>query len=313
MCACKLRTQKTSQNILHARSWHQRIKGLFVCITYACMVLVSLEGCHRGAVAPNPDETEIETVMPNLGGIPNLGNTCYMNAVLQIIAKLYPNVFSAQGSNLAKAGQVIVDKIKDDKGDVIGKEAEAFYTALLEEAKGKFTRDTQEGADECMEVIWQHLSLPAIDDVLCTPYITLGLRHPRDNNNTGRPMPDLLDHYASSATISSINFLNDIIPIKLNRLDTDGRALIMLNTVVQQALKLTITKTHIPALSRNMCCRLDGVIVHLGSETRGHYFTYINRNGQWKLYDDARVEKVTPAQAEEAAKSAYLYFYSKVS
>ena len=61
-----------------------------------------------------------------------------------------------------------------------------------------------------------------------------------------------------------------------------------------------------------MHCRLAGLIVHSGSATEGHYVAYINQNGQWRLYGDARVQKVAPA-AEQEAERAYLYFYSKVS
>jgi ubiquitin C-terminal hydrolase len=56
-----------------------------------------------------------------------------------------------------------------------------------------------------------------------------------------------------------------------------------------------------------MHCWLAGLIVHSESATEGHYVAYINQNGQWRLYGDARVQKVAPA-AEQAAESAYYIF-----
>jgi len=301
---------------MHTHYWHRRLKGLFVRMAYACMVLVLLEGCqgcHRGAaVAPEPSEMDIETTTPSLGGIPNLGNTCYMNSVLQIIAKLYPDIFAGSADSLAQAGQVIVKKIRDDQDYVTREEADAFYTAFL--AVTPFQRGAQESADECMENIWQQLGLPMIDAILGTPYITLVLQSSQGNKEDERTMSQLLDNYATvpqinPATVPRIDPKNfrGIIPIKLER-NENGKT--KNNTIVKQALQLTITNRHIPALPQDIHCRLVGFIVHDGSANRGHYFTYIHQNGEWKLYSDAWVRKVTPAQAEQAAEGAYLYFYS---
>ena len=84
------------------------------------------------------------------GGIPNLGNTCYLNAGLQIIAKLYPDTFDGQQSPLAIAGRAIIDKIKDDKDHVTVEEAQAFYDSFLNLFGDRHRRNTQEDAEECL-------------------------------------------------------------------------------------------------------------------------------------------------------------------
>jgi hypothetical protein len=228
-----------------------------------------------------------------------------MNAVLQIIAKLYPNTFAGKSGALAAAGQAIIDKIKNDQDYVTRAEAEAFYTELLNAAQGKLTRGrgAQESSDECMDIIWAHLGLPNIDATLGTPYITLGLQSPRDDQEI--LMPQL---FISDGNVRAIvpDFLNHIVPVKLTR---NGNGKTKINTVAKQALQLTIKSAQITALPQDRHCRLAGFIVHAGSVTGGHYFSYINQGGQWRLYNDASISQVTPAAAEKAAEQAYLYFY----
>ena len=302
---CVLLQRILLEDIMHSYTGYQVIKSLCIKIAYAFVVLLVLEGCqgcNQAAVAPNEYET-----ISKLGGIPNLGNTCYMNSVLQIIAKLYPDIFEGKDDALAKAGQVIVDKIKDDQDYVTEEDAEVFYTALLNEAQGKLTRGRQESADECMDIIWEHFGFPNVDDTLGTPYMTLRLRC--SNDNGARLMSQLLNDYAKEMLIKPENFLNGVVPIKLNRSEANGPTTIKINTVVKRALQLTITKTHIPSLSNDLNCQLAGFIVHSGPATGGHYFAYINRSGQWRLYNDDQVQKVAISQAEQAAEQAYLFFY----
>jgi len=292
-------------------------KNLFVATVYVAVLLVWCKGCQSSNKRVSPDtepRKNKDLLIGNLGGIPNLGNTCYMNSVLQIIAKLYPDIFRNQNSALARAGQVIVDKIRDDKDFVTREEAEAIYTALLNEASGKFTRGSQESADECMDILWQHCNLPLIDQVINTPFITIELQHPHDSNKE-RKIQQLLDTYAGVANINAIDFINNVIPIKLSRVDlsSSGIGPIKINTVVKEALKLTMTPTHTPWLTKDLNCQLMGLIVHTGSASGGHYFSYINLGGQWKLYNDDRVKVVTIGEVEQAAEQAYLYFYNYAS
>lgn len=225
-----------------------------------------------------------------------------MNAVLQIIAKLYPDIFEEEhGGALAQAGRAIVDKIRDDEKYVTRKEAEAFYTALLEVANGKLRGTKQESADECMDLIWWHLGLPEVDATLNAAYVTLGIR-----SSHGSEEPEMLQLFNdSSHVITPENLRNNIVPIKVDRNSNGTKS----DTNVKKVLSLTVTAQQLPSLSQAMACQLVGFIVHSGSATSGHYVAYIQRNGQWKLYNDAAVSYVTLKEVEQTAGQASLYFY----
>ncbi|MCU0318223.1 MAG: hypothetical protein MUC61_02675 [Amoebophilaceae bacterium] len=58
-----------------------------------------------------------------------------MHTLLQIITKLYPDIFEQEhGGALAQIGKAVANNIKDDKNYVTREEAEAFYEALLQVA-----------------------------------------------------------------------------------------------------------------------------------------------------------------------------------
>jgi ankyrin repeat protein len=81
----------------------------------------------------------------NHKGLPNVGNTCYLNAGLQVIARLYPNLFSdTQDNTIARDGKTIIEKLThhDRTEEVAATEAEVFRDHLIQSYnRGKKTHD----------------------------------------------------------------------------------------------------------------------------------------------------------------------------
>lgn len=93
-------------------------------------------------------------------GIPNVGNTCYLNSTMQILARLYPDIFDGKTDDLAKAGKVIVDKIAN-KQAITRREAEALRDQFLKEinetkpeARDKLQGGRQEDAQEAFSFFY---------------------------------------------------------------------------------------------------------------------------------------------------------------
>ncbi len=107
-------------------------------------------------VSPNATSKKDEGPI-NHQGLPNVGNTCYLNAGLQVMARLYPNLLSNNHnhtSTMVRYGRKVLDKLtnQDVRAGVTTAEAEAFRDILIEsynvgkETHGQLHAQQQEDA-----------------------------------------------------------------------------------------------------------------------------------------------------------------------
>jgi hypothetical protein len=119
------------------------IQYLLPIITKTILLIILFSGCqdcNRGKISANEQLDEIEM---QYGSIPNVGNTCYMNAALQIIARIYPDLFSHKNDILEHCGQVIVDKLLANEEQVSATDAKEFFHALQGSYNVGKSRDRQ--------------------------------------------------------------------------------------------------------------------------------------------------------------------------
>ena len=145
----------------------------------ALLLLMGSCGCDRMRTSQIPEERPISNdntkakkaeILPTdqPGGITNLGATCYMNALLQVIAAHYHDIFDEDRKELVKAvkeveelasvGREVVDTINSGQ-TVERKLAQKFFKALNEVGWEKQS-NMQEDPHELMQLIFSKLALP---------------------------------------------------------------------------------------------------------------------------------------------------------
>ncbi len=182
------------RNFLYAR-----LNLILVC---GLSLLMLCSGCSNPKSAPSKDEVKAAPGKP--GGIPNVGNTCYLNASLQILAAFYADMFddtrgwlTEEGKKLACAGKNIIAKINTEE-TVSEQDIKEFFNVI--KPLCGLTLNNQEDAHELLVRISDLLVFPKAEvtrtniDVDPTP-------ENRYSNHVSRSIPFtmLLVHLYDSA------------------------------------------------------------------------------------------------------------------
>ena len=304
------------------------------------IVILLLAGCKfnelPGASRVTPTNNSHAASAPV--GLPNIGNSCYMNAALQIFANLYPDAFEGKEGRIAEVGRNMIEAIKgNDKKDVRAA-AVAFREAIqAPEGLNWHVGNNQQDAHELMIELFEKLNLS--EAARCAHQYRIftgrGTQRKRWNavepfsemlltvNMEKRPMQVLWDNNFCPASIEQEdgsvvtaqeqilladleNLPNGILPILAGRFSPEAKNI----TLVKLPFHVTIRKEHQHNGTQRKPYRLVAFIHHRGNTPHsGHYVAYVRKGEQWFCCDDSRVSAVSNKSAESVAERAYLYYY----
>jgi ubiquitin C-terminal hydrolase len=287
-------------------------------------------------VAKQPSLGASDLVSP--GGIPNLGATCYMNAVLQILKAFYLPKINEKDDILGKAFQVLMQTIQADKNIATQEQASACFEALLNQFKSWLeSTNKQEDAGELLIHIFDWMKLP-------TAQMNYTLVHPATHEieaensvpwlihmvslcSLNKPLTTMQEYFANSLEADEIvrnnsklsqakrlsaldKLYNDMLVLQLTRYTFNEGISRKNKEEVQAPFHLTIKKEQTVNMDKDWNYNLAGFIYHVGDNLNGgHYIPYIRKEGRWICYDDDHVYVLSDTDAEDKAKKSYLFFY----
>lgn len=282
--------------------------------------------------------------MNNVNGINNIGNTCYMNAALQLIFNcnvltkfilnndfksdiLNAYKFSLQQYNENKFNPNIIKNIIGSKNKNLNNynqnDSHEFLITLIdlldEELKKEF-KDTNKKIlnikyTNLLDVLFNNKIVSNIESIKTdevsknTSYekmISLSLK---------KDIYECVKDFQKSELLKNQWFSeNEKKKIDINKnLDIDKYSkylLFHLKRLVNTNFKNNKNVKFYKNINfKGKQYDLRGIIKHIGSGNGGHYIAIIKRNDKWYLCDDSRI---TDVNVDNYLNNGYIYLYSKI-
>lgn len=296
------------------------------------------EGANRDI--GNEEESSDEQTQSALGGLPNLGNTCYMNATLQVSARL--GLFRCTANtDLDRSLGTVLGKLERGES-VIKSEMKTLYSEII--SLCGFGENSQQDAHELLSFLFddnrasRDLIFKTKDSMECS----MGHRWHRPETESKMlsiaiSKPNMQANLDAHFAEENLNGANQVectacggtkrdarssprieappqkLIIQLNRFSNDGATTSKIDTPISHVESIKLKKAWIaPSASpivSEITYVLKGVIIHTGTLAGGHYYSWVkNPAGEWTEYNDEVVSKPTDLKGLE---NGYIYVYEK--
>ncbi len=281
----------------------------------------------------------------NYKGFNNIGNTCYLNAGLQLIIhnKDLCSIiaYNSNSSNMLKAFN---DFIKEYNNNEKKSLTPQFIKSLVEKKNSIFQGFGQQDSSEFIIYLLDILhdefkNVKSINNintlyehttkisVKCKLRSCLNISTHNENNNfmifnidkSFENLDDCYREYKSRVKLDNDNLYycekcqdNRIASRRIEIINWPKHLIIILKRFVQNGYKLNKnTDEIIVPLEWRHDYVLKGFVYHSGSLYGGHYIYIGNYNNKWLMFDDNSVTEINSQTFERYKNSAYVYYFEK--
>ena len=249
-------------------------------------------------------------------GVPNIGNTCYLNSILHIFASNYYSYFKdKQGDALFESTKKIIESIRSENTtqDIIKSQAYDLLKVINQYTHNSYEIGKQKDISGIISLIQQAAGIPTIklpSTIRKSLADEVRLLIVYKNVGTVESMQDLINHFFNfrskkGITIDELSIENGILVVLRQMKSLDQK-----NDPLQEVKDFKILKVNTFKKEKDISCELISFIKHIGnSVASGHYIAYVKVDNQWIEYNDSKVQKISQEAAEQASKTARYLFY----